>query len=83
MLKWFTDLFRQGEWHLEGWDTFAGHSYPLPGHFYSKDQAIRGARRVLAGIRRDQPDDSSGGQDGIQDRVYVIGPEGERLRVLP
>lgn len=70
-----------GEWGLEGWDTFAGHSYPLPGRFRTRQGAVRAARRVLANLEKTQPSENSGGQDGIQDRVYVVAPDGKRERI--
>ena len=73
----------RGDWALEGWDTFAGHSYPLPGRYRTRDAAVRAAHRELAGLEKWQPSDISGGQDGIQDQVYVVAPDGRRERVLP
>ena len=70
-------------WRLEGFDTFAGHSYPIAGRYRSKEQALKAARRELKRIERLQPSKASGGQDGIQDQVYVVDPEGQRMRVLP
>ena len=69
------------EWWLEGWDSFASHRYSLPGRFRSKNGAIKAARRQLRRLERLQPSETSGGQDGIQDQVYVCGPHGTRERV--
>jgi hypothetical protein len=46
--------------------------------------ALTGARKRLADLERTQPAASSGGQgtSGIQDRVYIIHPDGRRERVL-
>ena len=71
----------RGEWWIEGWDTFAGHSYPLPGRWRTKEQAIDAAKRHLKKLERSQPSKVSGGQQGIQDQVDVRGPEGQRFRV--
>lgn len=71
----------RGEWWLEGWDTFSGHSYPIHGRWRSKEKAIAAARRQLRDIERTQPSDISGGQDGVQDRVYVRGPNGESIQI--
>ena len=71
------------KWRLEGWDAFAGHSYPLPGAYSSEQKALRAARAQLSKIERQQPGESSGGQDGIQDQVYIISPNGKRTRVYP
>jgi hypothetical protein len=71
------------KWRLEGWDTFGGHSYPIPGEYESEPLAIAAAKRELEELERTQPTESSGGQAGIQDRVYVVGPDGHRYLVLP
>ena len=70
-----------GQWRLEGWDTFAGHGYAIAGRYRSRESAIRGARRQLRKIEKSQPSAISGGQEGIQDQVFVIGPDGESFRV--
>ena len=84
-MRWLWRYLKQlrGEWTLEGWDTFAGHSYPLPGRYRTQQSAIRAARRELAGLEKSQPSEISGGQDGIQDQVYVVAPDGTRERIIP
>ena len=72
-----------GEWFIEGWDTFASHSYPIPGKYKTEEAALRAAKKYLKKLERKQPSDISGGQDGIQDQVYVRGPDGQSIRVLP
>ncbi len=72
----------RGEWTLEGWDTFAGHSYPLPGRYRTQQSAIRAAYRELAKLEKFQPSEISSGQDGIQDQVYVVAPDGKRKRII-
>ena len=81
MLNWLKDL--GGKWRIEGWDTYAGESYPIPGRYASKTNAVSAAKRYLKKLERQQPSEISGGQEGIQDHVHVIGPEGETLRILP
>lgn len=67
---------------LEGYDTFEGESYPLEGEYQTEQEAVNAARQRLKQLEIDQPSDSSGGQHGgIQDRVYVIHPNGNRIRV--
>ena len=73
----------RGGWFIEGWDTFAGHSYPIPGKYRTEDAALGAAKKYLRELERDQPSGISGGQEGIQDQVYVRGPDGENIRVLP
>ena len=67
------------KWRLEGWDTFARESYPIPGEYAA--EALAAAHRQLEELERTQPSESSGGQAGIQDQVYVVGPAGQRYRV--
>ncbi|MAI45947.1 MAG: hypothetical protein CBC34_008345 [Hyphomicrobiaceae bacterium TMED74] len=71
----------RGEWWLEGWDTFGSHSYPIAGWYRTKEAATRAARRQLAKLEKQQPTSSSGGRGGIQDHVYVRGPNGESIRI--
>ncbi|VAW12161.1 hypothetical protein MNBD_ALPHA09-167 [hydrothermal vent metagenome] len=73
----------KGEWWLEGYDTFAQDSYHLPGTYRTKEKAEKAAKRRLRQLERTQPPETSGGQDGIQDQVYVRGPEGQNIRILP
>lgn len=73
----------RGQWWVEGWDTFAGHSYVVPGRYRSKDKAVRAAKQYLRKLERAQPSEVSGGQEGLQDHVHVRGPNGESIRVLP
>ena len=72
-----------GKWKLEGYDTFSREDYPLPGEYDTEDTAIAAAKKHLEYLERTQPSESSGGQDGTQDRVYLIRPDGTKFRVLP
>ena len=63
------------------YDTFAGEAYPLEGEFSTEQDAIAAARARLEELERTQPSESSGGQDGIQDRVYVVRPDGSSFCV--
>ncbi len=63
-------------WSLSGYDTFAGEAYPLPGRFLSQRGAERAAKWRLSVLELTQPSDTSGGQAGIQDKVYVHCPDG-------
>jgi hypothetical protein len=85
-------------WKLEGYDTFDGESYPLGDvklasgatidgmqpSYPSYEAARADALKRLAHLERTQPTASSGGQGfgGIQDRVYIIHPDGRRERVI-
>lgn len=71
------------KWKLEGYDTFDRESYPLVGEFETEADAITAAKSRLADLEQTQPSSSSGGQDGIQDRVYVIRRDQTRFRVMP
>lgn len=70
-------------WRLVGYDTFANEWYPLPGTYATEASAIDAALRRLRELEESQPSHQSGGQAGIQDRVYLVAPEGSRRRILP
>ncbi|MDQ1592606.1 MAG: hypothetical protein QOG71_3233 [Pyrinomonadaceae bacterium] len=72
-----------GKWKLEGYDTFSRESYPLPGEYDTEDIAIIAAKKRLEDLERTQPSESRGGQDGMQDRVYLIRPDETKFRILP
>jgi hypothetical protein len=72
---------QNSKWKLRGHDTFANEDYPLEGDFDSENDAITAAKVRLADLEIRQPSETSGGQDGIQDQVYVIRPDGTRFRV--
>jgi hypothetical protein len=60
-------------WKVVGWDTFAGDDYPVSQHATEKE-AQQAAQDYLREIEREQPSERSGGQDGIQDQAYIVGP---------
>jgi len=68
-------------WIIEGWDTFAGEPYHV-GRYFTESGARRRARRYLRKLEAMQPAETSGGQspDGIQDRVFIVRPDGTRYR---
>lgn len=72
-------------WKLEGYDTFDGTYYPLPGAYDDKDGALAAAWAMLDWLEEFQPTSRSGGQGsgGLQDRVYVVSPDGTGYRVFP
>lgn len=72
----------EGEYRLVGYDTFEGEEYPLPGSYKELGEAQRAAQARLRELERTQPSSSSGGQSGIQDQVYILHPNGVKLRVL-
>lgn len=71
-----------GPWKLEGYDTFDGEYYSLEGEYTSEADARKAAKARLEELEKTQPSDSSGGQTamGIQDRVFILGPNGSRYR---
>ncbi len=81
MFRWLWS--RRGRWSLQGWDTFAGESYPILGSYATEARAVVAAKRYLQKLERQQPTAYSGGQEGIQDRVYVLGPDGHSYRAFP
>jgi len=72
-------------WKIRGHDTFEDAPYRLEGKYGSQDAAEEGARSRLEYLEKNQPTESSGGQadDGIQDRVFVVRPDGTEYRYTP
>jgi hypothetical protein len=70
-------------WKLQGHDTFSREDYPLPGAYETEEAAVAAAHERLEHLEATQPSPTSGGQDGIQDQVYVIRPDGTVFRVWP
>jgi hypothetical protein len=72
------------KWTLLGYDTFSDEYYHLGGTYPNKEEALKAARKYLEELEKLQPSKESGGQSelGIQDHVYIISPEGLRIRVL-
>ncbi|NPV86973.1 MAG: hypothetical protein HPY45_13310 [Anaerolineae bacterium] len=68
-------------WRMRGWDTLAGEWYALPGIFLSEGAARRAARRRLKQLEKLQPSRVSGGQDGVQDQVFLVCPDGMLQRI--
>lgn len=69
-------------WQLVGYDTFEGGPdafYPLSEHD-GEEACVEAARERMRVLEVTQPSESSGGQDGIQDRVYIVAPDGTRYR---
>lgn len=66
-----------------GFDTFSSEWYSL-GSFHAEEKALAVAQAKLRVLEHTQPSASSGGQAemGIQDRVFIEGPDGARRRVL-
>ena len=85
MLEKILEFFSIKIWRLQGYDTFAGESYPLPGIYFSEKSAQRAAQRELRKLEKMQPSGQSGGQKegGIQDRVFIVRPDGTTYRYLP
>lgn len=74
----------QKKWTLEGLDRFDGGFYPIFGEHDTEGEALEAAKVELAEIERLQPSSSSGGQgpDGIQDRIYIVRPNGSKYRFV-
>jgi hypothetical protein len=80
----------RSEFEVIGYDEFDGEEYALsdssgePAVFVDHDLALEFGRSRLRDLEMTQPTASSGGQEfgGIQDRVYIVHPNGQRERVL-
>lgn len=72
----------EGIYKVEGKDGFDPDAdyYPV-GEHSSYEEALEAARGSLEELSTSQP--RAGGQSGIQDRVYVVHPDGRRQRVFP
>jgi hypothetical protein len=70
-----------GIWKLQGRDTFACEDYGIEGEFDSEAEAVAAAILCLEEIEKEQPTAATGGQDGIQDQVSVLRPDGTQFRV--
>jgi len=81
-MNWPGFLGRKDRWRLEGWDTYAAHSYPIAGSYGSEWMARIAARIELWKLERLQPSSDSGGQEGIQDQVWIVRPDGSSYRYL-
>jgi hypothetical protein len=75
-------------WRLEGYDTFSGDPYPLGVYerdyqpeYGSDTAAYADALRRLDELDRAQPDAGGQAPGGIQDRVYIVHPDGRRERI--
>jgi hypothetical protein len=66
-------------WKLIGFDTL---SYTLKS-YPSLEAAEAAAQERLIELEQTQPSTSSGGQSGIQDRVFIERPDGTQYRVFP
>lgn len=73
---------KQEVWKIRGLDTFSGEPYPLPGEYSTEEEAIEAAQKRIDELEKTQPTKSSGGQGfyGIQDRVFIIRPDGTEYR---
>jgi hypothetical protein len=70
-------------WKIEGYDTFSCESYALGGNYASGAAAEIAAWKRLRELEITQPHVNSGGQGGIQDRVYIICPDGTKYLYEP
>ncbi len=71
------------KWKLIGFDTFEGEYYSIEGNHLSEKEAQDAANKKLNELEQSQPSVTSGGQGGIQDRVYIQGPDKTTYRVFP
>lgn len=72
------------KWRLQGYDTFEEEFYPIEGEHDTEEQAMAAAEARLVELEETQPSEHSGGQGkfGIQDRVYVVRPDGTRYQYV-
>ena len=75
----------EGNWAVDGYDTFEGGPdayYRVKEGLGSEADALIAAAAYMTELERTQPSASSGGQGhlGIQDRVFIVRPDGSRYR---
>lgn len=75
-----TTQITEGKWSLEGYDTFEGAYYSLEGAYSRREEAEAAADARLAELERSQPTATSGGHTGVQDHVFLIAPDGTKIR---
>ena len=66
-------------WQLWGRDAFSTDMYWVSSHG-TEAECLAAAREYLRELEDQQPSERSGGQDGIQDRIFIVGPNGTRHR---
>lgn len=73
------------KWRIKRCDPLEkGKEFPESKDQYDDEkQAEEAAQKLLQKIEREQPTSESGGQNGVQDRVYIISPEGLKKQVSP
>lgn len=67
------------KWVLIGLDTFDGEFYPFSEHD-TELECNAAATERLKELEKRQPSSSSGGQSGIQDRVFILEPGSSTAR---
>lgn len=77
------DEASMGLWTIEGYDSFAKEAYALPGSYSSQRVAEKAALRRLKALEMMQPSEISGGQNGMQDQIYIRRPDGTSYRFVP
>ncbi len=70
------------KWRLEGFDTSAREEYPISGDYDSEADAVAAAENRMEQIEKHPPSVPSGEQEGLQDRIYVVRPDGSKFRVV-
>lgn len=68
------------KWKIEGWDTFDAGNYSIAGEYATEAEAIEVAKTKLLENEKDQPTETSGGQNGVQDQVFIVRPDGSKYR---
>ena len=69
----------EGPWQLWGLDTFSNETYRVSQHA-TEQECRAAAREYMRDIELQQPSETSGGQEGIQDQLFIVGPSGVRYR---
>ena len=70
-------------WGVDGYDTFEEEYYPLGDGYLNEEQTRSAAAEKLRAIQETQSGAGGQGHEGIQDHVFIVQPDGTRIRFVP
>lgn len=68
-------------WRLTGYDSFAREDYEI-GLYATEADAMAAAGVEFTKLQETQPPKTSGGPGGLQDRLYIVAPDGSRRQAV-
>lgn len=75
----------QGKWRIKGKDTFENEFYSIAGEYDTEELALAAAKTQWDEIQKSQPIEDAGDPefDGIQGRVWIVRPDGNKYNFHP